>query len=270
MLLLNDGNSVRHTTLSTCRNKLQVFTHKSKKPNWASAATEVSVVTTVKLLASVLLIIVSVIRAYPQGLHLGLKAGVPITEYFETGSRRGLHGGQDYSAATRRYTVGAGLEWQLTNPVRLELDAMFHRMGYVGIVNFFDSASGSFQKSAIDVKGDSWDFPLTAKYRFRRALRPYLAGGPALRYVGPVRGRGQQTAGSLAEGTSSTTSIDTTDPSELKKRFYPGLTAATGVEFGEGRFHVSPEIRYTRWVGGGPGGLLRFPNQVEFLVGFWF
>ena len=225
---------------------------------------------TVKLLAPALLIIVSVIPACPQGLRIGVKAGVPITEYFETGSSGGLHGGEEYSAATRRYTVGAGVEWQLTNPVSLELDAMFHRMGYVGIVNLFDSASGSFQKSAIDVKGDSWDFPLTAKYRFGRALRPYLAGGSALRDVGPVRGRGQQTAGSLAEGTSSAAPIDTTDPSELKKRFYPGLTAATGVEFGEGRFRLSPEIRYTRCVGGGPGGLLRFPNQVEFLVSFWF
>ena len=44
---------------------------------------------------------------FAQGLHFGVKAGVPATVYFETGGGRGgLHGGSEFSAATRRYTVG--------------------------------------------------------------------------------------------------------------------------------------------------------------------
>ena len=92
-----------------------------------------------------------------------------------------------------------------------------------------------------------------------------------LRYVGPVHGVGQQTIGSLVTRTSTTTPIDTSEPSELRKRFYPGVTVGGGIEIGAGRLRVLPEFRYTHWTAniGGPGSLLRFaPNQAEFLLGF--
>jgi hypothetical protein len=196
-----------------------------------------------------------------------------MTEYFETGRTGSLHGTAEYSAATRRYTFGVSGEWHVTKAFGFEVDALYHRMGYVGIVNFFDSASGNFSRSGIDVKGSSWDFPVMAKYRFRLRPRPYIVGGGVLRYLGPVRGRGTQTMGSLAAMTSSTTVLDTSDPSELRKRFYPGLTAGSGIEFGTRLIHLLPEFRYTRWTANisGPGGLLRFaPNQAEFILGVLF
>ena len=210
-----------------------------------------------------------------QGLQLGLKAGIPMTQYFDTGATGSLHGSAAYSAATRRYTVGASAEWRFRNSFGFELDAMYHRMGYVAIVHFFDSANGNFQDSAIDVKGNSWDFPVLAKYRFGHVTRPYVAAGGIVRYVGPVRGRGEQTIGSLVDRSSSTTPLDTGDPSELRKRFYPGLTAAAGLEakVHAGHLRVLSEFRYTRWTANisAPGGLLRFAsNQAEFLAGVLF
>jgi hypothetical protein len=222
-----------------------------------------------KRLAS--LVFVFVVPALGQGVHTGIKLGIPITQYFETGATGSLHGGAEYSAATRRYTFGASGEWWLTNAFGFEVDVLYHRMGYVGIVNFFDSVN--FSNSAIDVKGNSWDFPIMANYRFGRLVRPYIAGGGVFRYVGPVRGRGEQTIGSLATRTSSISPLDTSEPSELRKRLYPGLTVAGGVEFGAGRLRVLPEFRYARWTANisGPGGLLRFaPNQAEFIVGVLF
>ena len=103
-------------------------------------------------------VLISALPLFCQELHLGAKAGIPITPYFETGTSGSLHGGATYSAATRRYTIGASGEWRFTNSFGFEVDAMYHRMGYVGIVNSFDSANGSFRDSAIDVKGNSWDF----------------------------------------------------------------------------------------------------------------
>jgi hypothetical protein len=210
-----------------------------------------------------------------QGLQFGLKAGIPLTEYFEAGVENGgLHGGANYSAATRRYTLGASLERRLAGGLGLEIDLLYHRMGYVGIVNYFDSATGSFHASAINVNGASWDFPLMAKYRFGGAIHPYVVGGGVLRYVGPIRGHGTETEGSLVSQTSSTSPLDTTQPSELRKRFYPGVTAGGGVEVRAGRVRVLPELRYTRWtanISSGPGEGLRFaPNQIEFLVGVRF
>ena len=62
-------------------------------------------------------------------------------------------------------------------------------------------------------------------------------------------------------------------PSDLRKRFYPGLAAAAGIELGHGRLRWLPEFRYTRWTANiaGPSGPLRFnPNQAEFLLGLRF
>ena len=219
------------------------------------------------------LAIVCVAPVLGQGFQFGLKAGIPITQYFETGASGGRQGHATYSAATRRYAIGASAEWRFTNSAGLEIDAIYHRMGYVGIVNSFDSAGGNFRNSAIDVKGGSWDVPLLAKYRFGHTVRPYLAAGAVVRYVGPVRGLGVQTDGSLVTATSSTTPLDTSQPSELRKRFYPGVTAAAGLEVGVRRFRVLPEFRYTRWTANiaAPGGLLRFaPDQAEFFVGILF
>jgi hypothetical protein len=220
-----------------------------------------------------LFVFVFALPVWGQGIHAGLKLGVPLTQYFETGVLGALHEDAEYSAATRRYTFGASGEWRLTHAFGFEVDALYHRMGYVGIVSLFDSVNGNLRTSAIDVKGDSWDFPVMAKYRFGRVVRPYVAGGGVLRYVGPVRGRGELTIGSLVTRTGTTSPVDTTDPSDLRKRFYPGLTVASGIEIGGGRLRVLPEFRYTRWTANisGPSGVLRFaPNQVEFIVGVLF
>jgi hypothetical protein len=208
-----------------------------------------------------------------QGIRAGAMFGVPLTEYFETGSAGSRQGAADYSAATRRYTCGASVEWLWTKSLGFELDVLYHRMGYVAIVNRVSPASGDFVNSAIDVKGNSWDFPLLVKYRFGRSVKPFLAGGGVLRHAGPVRGRGEQITGSLVSGTSSAVALDTAEPSELRKRNYLGVTAVGGFELGGGRVRVLPEFRYTRWTSNiaGPGGLLRFaPNQAEFLVGVSF
>jgi hypothetical protein len=119
-----------------------------------------------------------------QGLHLGLKVGVPFTVYFDTAAVSGPSGSVEYSAATRRYTAGVSAEWRAAAGLGLEFDVLYKRMGYVGIVSTASSLS------AIDVKGSSWDFPLLVKRRFGRRAGPYLAGGGVLRYIGPVRGRG--------------------------------------------------------------------------------
>lgn len=220
-----------------------------------------------------LLVLVFAASALAQGIHVGVKAGVPITEYFDTAAAGARNYHAEYSAATRRYTLGVSAEWHVTNALGFELDVLYHRMGYVGIVDRFPSPQGISSKSAIDVKGHSWDFPLMAKYRFSRLLRPYLGAGGVLRYVGPVRGHGEYVVQDLITGATSRTPLDTAEPSELRKRFYPGLTVAAGIEFGPGTFRVLPEFRCTRWTANisGPGGLLRFaPNQAEFLLGILF
>lgn len=206
-----------------------------------------------------------------QELRVGVKAGVPLTTYFDTGATGGLHGSSEYSAATRRYTAGVSAEWRLSRGFGFEFDTLYKRMGYVGIVRTF--GSGILTTSALDAKGNSWDFPLLAKYRLGRAVRPYLVAGGVVRYIGPVRARGESTVEDLIARTTVRTPIDTTEPSDLRKRFYPGLTAGVGIEFAILRLRLLPEFRYARWTANisGPGGVLRFnPNQAEVLLGLLF
>src|SRR5258708_10748238 len=127
--------------------------------------------------------------ASAQGFLFGGKAGVSITQYFETGVAEAPTYRAEYSAATRRYTFGPLAEWRITRGFGFEVDALYHRMGYVAILDTFSVAQGASTRSAIDVKGNSWDFPLMAKYRSDGAMQPYLIGGGVLGHVGPVPGR---------------------------------------------------------------------------------
>lgn len=199
------------------------------------------------------------------GVEFGVKAGLPLTRYFDTGRNAAA----EYSAATRRYVLGAFVEWKARRTVGIALETLYHRMGYVAIVSSADAAGRT--TSAVDYKGHSFDFALLGRRYHTRRRRPFLTGGFVARYAGPVRGRGELIAENFVTGSLTRTPVDTTDPPELRKRFYPGLTAGAGVAFGLGRLRVVPEIRFTRWSAnlGVAGGLLRFaPNQVEFLVGF--
>ncbi len=210
---------------------------------------------------------------FAQSFFLGIKAGIPVTQYFDTRSAANSSSSADYSAATRRYTVGVSAEWRSETGLGLEADVLYKRMGYVGILHTVDGSRGISTTSAFDIKGNSWDFPILLKYRFRRKLHPYAGGGGVLRYVGPVRARGAETMQDLGAGTTTRTPIDTADPFDLRKRFYPGASAGGGVEFRRGRLRLLPELRYTRWTANiaKRGGLLRFePNQWEWLLGVLF
>ncbi len=205
----------------------------------------------------------SVVPAFAQEVRAGLKAGVPLTPYYRTGTNETPEIRTESTAATRRYTLGATAELRLGDHFGFELDALFRRTGYVLITA--THREGVLTRYAIDTKGNSWDFPLLAKCRFRGVATPYLAAGGALRYLGPIRGRGE-----VAIDNGMATPIDTTDPPETRKRLYPGVVAACGLEIRVGRLRVLPEVRYTRWTANFSVAENRLgfqPNQMELLLG---
>lgn len=204
-------------------------------------------------------------------MRFGLKAGVPATVYFETGRSEGPGRSAEYSAATRRYAFGASADWFFTPALGLGVDALYRRMGYVAVVT--SSGATGASTSAVDVKGHSFDFPIRLKYRLGSPARPFLTVGSVIRRLGPVRGRGEVVVEDRTSSLVRRTRIDTRDPVELDKRFYTGVFAGAGLEFGRGRLRLSPEFRCTRWTSniGGYPGLLRFaPIQAEFLLGLEF
>jgi len=199
-----------------------------------------------------------------QEFRFGVKGGIPLTRYFETGQVAVRGGFLESSAATRRYTLGPSAEWRLQPRFGLEFDVLYKRIGYVRTEN--TSVSGITTHSAVEVNGHSWDFPILAKYRWDRRVAPYVAGGFVLRYMGLGRARGVQTLQTAQ--TTITTPIDTEENVPL---FVPGAKAALGMEFGPARIRLLPEFRYSRWRSTSISLPLRLnSNQLEFLLGFLF
>jgi hypothetical protein len=211
-----------------------------------------------------LLVIALTTSALAQDFRFGVKGGIPLTNYFETGQVAARGGLVEYTSATRRYTLGPSAEWRLRPRFGLEVDVLYKRVGYARTEN--TSVSGVTIDSSYEVTGHSLDIPIMAKYRWDSRVDPYVAGGFALRYMGSDRARGVRTV-----QTAQATTVTPIDSEESIPLFVPGATIAFGIEFGHTRVRLLPEIRYSRWWRTNISGPLRLEaNQVEFLVGFLF
>ncbi len=215
------------------------------------------------------------VPALGQGFHLGVKAGVPMTAYYQLGFAPSRNPGFGilYSAATRRYTAGFAAEWSVSHRIGFEVDALYKRTGYIHDETAF-SPYGGMNTTYFDVKGDSWDFPILMKYRFGSSRLPFASAGLVYRYFGPVRALGVMSeVVPLPTVHAVTTPIDTAQPYEFEKRNFLGLTLGAGYEFGRGWLRFLPELRYTYWATNitTPQDALRLkPHQLEFLLGLNF
>ncbi|HET8549362.1 MAG TPA: hypothetical protein VFL57_15220 [Bryobacteraceae bacterium] len=203
--------------------------------------------------------------------HFGIKGGVPLTSYFETGSIGGLRGHRDYSAATRRYTAGFTADYTFSDRLALRVDALYRRMGYVSS----SSAAPGFVWHVYDVRGNSFDFPATVLVRVRRHLAVFAGGGAVVRYVRPSQVKAERIIRNLPGFTGDPVQPlePLRNPEELEKRVHAGTTATVRIDIPKGRVTVAPEVRYTRWLSNvnTPLELLRFaPNQAEVLLGVTF
>ena len=214
--------------------------------------------------------------AKAQKFLVGIRAGVPVTDYLNSGSPI-FHGpaGSRYNPSTYRYVFGAVAEWRASEHLGLEAGVFYHRVAY-DVETRAPNCFGPLGCSHYTVRGSAWDFPLVAKFRWGHTVHPFAGAGGVLRYVGPIRQRGESTIGVFTGDPpllqTTTTPIDSKQPPEIQKRFYPGLTVTSGIEFPIGRAVLTPEFRYTRWLANiGPAGPLKFPsNQAEFLIGLSF
>jgi hypothetical protein len=192
-----------------------------------------------------------------QSLSVGIKAGVRLGDEF-SGSFGAI------SDESKRYTVGPMLDLRLPLRLGIEFDVLYQPVGYTA-QNFDFDFFTSRERS------NSWEFPVIAKYRlpgFARAA-PYVGIGYAPRVVYGSRVDGvieyDQRGNIIAvSSTKLDTNFDTTH----------GLVIEGGFKLPVSRFHIAPEIRYTRWnksflnLGGLHGfGYSSQQDQVEVLFG---
>jgi hypothetical protein len=194
--------------------------------------------------------------ALAQGVHVGLKGGVPLTEAFETVSEAS----RGYFSKTRRYIVGPSFELGLPAGFGIELDMLYTRLQF----NSIQTLPGPVSTS--DTSASSFEFPLLLKKKFGEGdARPFVSTGAAFRRLTDIT--------QITDFVTGSRSTD--DPPELRDRNSVGFVIGGGVELRVLLLKITPEVRFVRWgtenFREGISGLLKTNrSQGQFLVGLSF
>jgi hypothetical protein len=197
-----------------------------------------------------------------------VKAGVPLTDIGDTPGFAPIGAGfySESFSITNPYVIGPTTEFRLPLSLAIELDALYRHLDY-------SSASNYISFSASKLPASAWEFPLMLKYCFpTRGVRPYLSAGISWEFLNTGY---EQTVPPPPPGGILNT----------QQRLYAGFVTGGGADIHVLFFHLSPEIRYTRWGNDflertvryapgscnstGPGPPVN-EKQAEFLLGITF
>ena len=210
---------------------------------------------------------------YCQALHLGVQGGVPFGDFFSPALVGGLNEGfLYYNSKPVPYTVGPIAEVQLSHRFGIEGSVLYQRCHYTYWGQLINTFSPGVANVWSKTTSNAWSFPILVNWHPLRRHPLYFGTGPVIRNL---RGLDQvvdyESTYSLGGPiTTKTAGIETSNPPDLRKRWYPGLEVSAGWHFQFSVIYVSPEIRYTRWTANIAEGQrpLQFPaNRIEVLVG---
>ncbi len=152
--------------------------------------------------------------------------------------------------SSHSYVIGPTAGVRLPLGFSVEGDALFNRqtlsIPQIGLFN------------GLGTHADSWEFPVMLKFTpGRSAVAPVLGAGVSFRHINNF---GSIPSYLLAGDATQTAT---------------GLVAGGGIRFKAGPADITPEIRYTRWNGGGLAqsllnALTASRNQAQVLVGITF
>jgi hypothetical protein len=201
-----------------------------------------------------------------QPLSFGVKAGVPFNDAVE--GSFGLH------SEERRYTIGPTVELRLPFSFAAEVSALYKRTGY----STTDSAFGVTTNTR--VRANSWEFPILLKYYVPGSelpLKPFIEGGYVVRRLFGVDGVASSFGVDSIAGISVNNTLTLNNSFLTRDNPTSGVTAGGGLRISLGPLRLSPEVRYTRWIGrafdeqGSRGFFVQSQqNQAEFLLGVSF
>ncbi len=193
---------------------------------------------------------------------LGLKAGIPVSNMFSSGSPSIYNlsfPSSPYTSSTPRYEFGASAEFRLPLHLRFEVDGLFKRGGFN---NSFLSTSGT--NGYMRTSFNQWEIPGLFKYNISLGhFRPFLDFGASYRHISTI---GQETL----LGSNGPTYID--NSASIANRNSFGGVAGFGITFKKGPFELTPEARYTRWANNSfsANGLRSNKDQGDVLLGISF
>jgi hypothetical protein len=215
-----------------------------------------------------LLLLLGAISAFSQPFSYGAKLGVPLTDFVSVAGSASPSGFLDYATHTNRYILGATGELRLPFGLGFELDVLYRHIDYQSTAQ---TVGANPATTSAATTGNSWEFPLLAKYRFKtKVLHPYVDGGAAWDTLQGLT----ETVKSVVEGATNSTTSTSSTPSELQNSSTRGFVLGGGLDFKFLVIHIQPEVRFTRWGAKqflNPSALLHSnQNQGEFLLGITF
>jgi opacity protein-like surface antigen len=198
-----------------------------------------------------LLLCLLAVSGFAQHFRVGIKGGVPLTDFYSTVSSSNF----GFNSNTKRYVVGPSVELQLPFGLGVEFDALYRRVNYGG------SALATGTSTIVNATANAWEFPLLAKYRFAMPVaQPFVDAGIAWDRLG-----------GLSQSVRNALGLRTNDVSGSTTK---GFVMGAGLEIKAPRVHIVPEVRYTRWGSSkfvDPLSLVRNNrNQAEVLLGITF
>ena len=111
-------------------------------------------------------------------VSIGVKAGVPITDFFQT--IRGNNA--NYFTNTKRYLVGPTVEFHLPARFAIEVDGLYKRVGYE-----YDQSLVSNTISSRTV-ANSWEVPALVKWEILPGpVRPFVDAGASFRHISGIK-----------------------------------------------------------------------------------
>jgi len=195
--------------------------------------------------------------AAAQPVSFGVKAGVPITDFFD--AARGNQAA--YASNTHRYVVGGTVQLNLPFRFAVEVDALYRRLGFD-----YNQFGGPGSPTSTSTTANSWEFPVLGKWAVLPGpVRPFVDFGANFRHISGV---------DQIRSTASTVDVTVNSP-EFHKENDIGATFGAGIEFKAGWLRLTPEFRYTRWGSENfrdpVASLLRTnKNQGDFMLGLTF
>jgi hypothetical protein len=116
-------------------------------------------------------------EAGAQLITFGVKGGIPLTETIK------------YRDESRPYVIGGTVELRLPSHFAVEVDALYQRVGSSTAFRGEGNLIGGYPSLLSftnRVRGNSWEFPLLAKYYFRphrAGWQPFVATGYSFRTI---------------------------------------------------------------------------------------
>lgn len=193
-----------------------------------------------------------------QPISIGIKGGLPLTEFVDTFSDGGVT-----LRSSNHLIIGPSVELRLPGGIGVEVDALYRRFNY--------NANSSVVNSILNIQtsGNSWEFPLLLKKRLggEGPIHPFLGAGLSF----------SKLSGLKSVVTNPQNVVTLNQPPELKNDFATGVVIAGGIDIHVVLLHIVPEIRFTRWnrdqIDGtipSGGSVSSNRNQAEFLIGITF